>query len=48
MKKFTPAQPQPEVPKPKEKKVYKEYFVIDEDDKQVYSFDYDYILYHRL
>ena len=42
MKKFTTVQPQP--PKPKEKKVYKEYFVIDEDDKQQFNFDYDYMI----
>ena len=42
MKKFTRVQPQP--PKPKEKKVYKEYFVIDEDDKQQFNFDYDYMI----
>ena len=42
MKKFTTVQPQP--PKPKEKKVYKEYFVIDEDDKQLFNFDYDYMI----
>ena len=38
----TPAQPQS--PKPKPKKVYKEYFVIDEDDKQQFNFDYDYMI----
>ena len=42
MKKITTVQPQP--PKPKEKKVYKEYFVIDEDDKQQFNFDYDYMI----
>ena len=42
MKKFTTVQPQP--PKPKEKKIYKEYFVIDEDDKQQFNFDYDYMI----
>ena len=31
-------------PKPKPKKVYKEYFVIDEDDKQIFNFDYDYMI----
>ena len=31
-------------PKPKVKKVDREYFVIDEDDNQVYSFDYDYMI----
>ena len=44
MKKFTTVQPQPQPPKPKEKKVYKEYFVIDEDDKQLFNFDYDYMI----
>ena len=31
-------------PKPKVKKVDREYFVIDEDDNQTYSFDYDYMI----
>ena len=34
----------PETTKPKQKKVYKEYFVIDEDDKQQFNFDYDYMI----
>ena len=39
----TPSE-QPQPPKPKQKKVYKEYFVIDEDDKQTFNFDYDYMI----
>ena len=31
-------------PAPKVKKVDREYFVIDEDDKQQYNFDYDYMI----
>ena len=31
-------------PKPKQKKVDREYFVIDEDDKQQFNFDYDYMI----
>ena len=43
-KKRTEIISKPEVPKPKPKKVYKEYFVIDEDDKQQFNFDYDYMI----
>ena len=38
-----PKTPTPE-PAPKQKKVDREYFIIDEDDKQIYNFDYDYMI----
>ena len=42
----TPAasKPQPQTEKPKPKKIVREYFVIDEDDKQEFNFDYDYMI----
>ena len=43
-KKNTEMISKPETTKPKQKKVYKEYFVIDEDDKQQFNFDYDYMI----
>ena len=36
--------PTPLADKPKVKKVDREYFIIDEDDKQKYNFDYDYMI----
>ena len=40
----TPAPEPAPAPAPKVKKVDREYFVIDEDDKQQYNFDYDYMI----
>ena len=37
-------QPHPEPEKPKPKKIVREYFVLDEDDKQQFNFDYDYMI----
>ena len=39
-----PTNPEPAPAPKKVKKVDREYFVIDEDDKQKYNFDYDYMI----
>ena len=38
------SQPMTQPEKPKPKKIVREYFVIDEDDKQEFNFDYDYMI----
>jgi hypothetical protein len=46
-KKNTPSvtsQPMTQPEKPKPKKIVREYFVLDEDDKQEFNFDYDYMI----
>ena len=38
------SQPMTQPEKPKPKKIVREYFVLDEDDKQEFNFDYDYMI----
>ena len=38
------SQPRTQPEKPKPKKIVREYFVLDEDDKQEFNFDYDYMI----
>ena len=38
------SQPMTQPAKPKPKKIVREYFVLDEDDKQEFNFDYDYMI----